>query len=100
MVNLSADGVMIVYTVNVTNIDNVTISHLHAGKTVENGPVVVTLFKSATPLSHVRRRSYLISQGNITSSDLQGQLYGKQISVRINLLSILFDVQINFVNNE
>jgi hypothetical protein len=37
----SADGTMIGYTINVTNIDNVTMGDLHVGKAGEFGPVVV-----------------------------------------------------------
>ena len=37
------------YSVNVSNIDKVTAAHIHSGKTGENGPIVVTLFKTESP---------------------------------------------------
>jgi CHRD domain len=41
---LSADGKMMTYKVNVMNIDKVTMAHIHSGKKGVNGPIVVTLF--------------------------------------------------------
>jgi hypothetical protein len=35
----------IVYSVNVSNMDNITAAHIHSGKTGANGPILVTLFK-------------------------------------------------------
>jgi hypothetical protein len=81
----SANRNMIIYRVNVINIDNITMGDLHIGKSGEFGPVVVTLFKSVTPLVfHVVGGSYFLAQETITSSDLQAHLYGKQISDLIN----------------
>lgn len=83
----SANGTMIDYSVNITNIDNVTIAHIHAGKTGENGPILVRLFKSATPyVFRVIGGSYLLAQGNLTSSDLQGLLDSKKISDLVNIM--------------
>jgi CHRD domain-containing protein len=78
----STNKTMVAYTVNVTNIDNVTMVDIHEGKTGEEGPVAVTLFKSAADSAfHVPGGSYLLAQGNITSSDLQGSVYGKQYQI-------------------
>src|SRR5215208_329848 len=44
---LGQDNIM--YTVNVTDIENVTAAHIHSGQVGENGPVVVTLFKEDSP---------------------------------------------------
>jgi hypothetical protein len=35
----------IIYSVDVSNMDNVTAAHIHSGKTGANGPILVTLFK-------------------------------------------------------
>jgi hypothetical protein len=35
----------IAYSINATNIEGVTASHIHLGAKGENGPIVVTLFK-------------------------------------------------------
>src|SRR5215218_9883247 len=40
---LGQDNIM--YTINVTDIENVTAAHIHNGQVGENGPIVITLFK-------------------------------------------------------
>ena len=60
----------ITYTLNVTDIDNVTAAHIHSGKHDQNGPIIVTLFKSNTPTP--KMVSGLLSEGDITASDLKG----------------------------
>jgi hypothetical protein len=69
----------VAYSLNVTDIDQVTMAHIHQGKEGENGPVVVTLirFKTLTPTGPVNG---LLAQGNITSANLEGPFAGKQLS--------------------
>jgi len=70
------------YGLNVTGIGNVTKADVHVGKQGENGPVVVTLFTSkSSPI----RINGTLSQGNITSANLQGPMKGKQLSNLIDL---------------
>ncbi len=71
------------YTVNVTGIQKVTAAHIHQGKAGENGPVVVTLFKTTSPSAMTNGT---LSKGNITSTNLEGPLAGKQISDLISLI--------------
>ncbi len=52
------------YEVDVKDIDKATIANIHLGKTGKSGPVVVTIFKSATPTGH---KSGVLAQGSITS---------------------------------
>jgi hypothetical protein len=59
-------------------------AHIHSGATGKNGPVVVTLFKSASPTGTMNG---LLSQGTITSSNLEGPLKGKTISDLIRLMN-------------
>jgi hypothetical protein len=82
----------ITYTLNVTDIDNVTAAHIHSGKHDQNGPIIVTLFKSNTPTP--KMVSGLLSEGDITASDLKGPIAGKQLS---DLLSSMhsMDVYVN-----
>jgi CHRD domain len=80
---LSSDGKTMTYKVDVKDIDKVTMAHIHQGKTGENGPVVVTLFKAATPTGP---KNGLLAQGNITSDKLEGPLKGKQISDLVKLI--------------
>jgi len=77
------DNNTIGYTVNVTDIQKVTASHIHQGKAGVNGPVVVTLFKTDNPSAMTNGT---LAKGNITSSNLEGPLAGKQISDLINIM--------------
>jgi CHRD domain len=64
------------FKLNVTDMQGVTQAHIHTGKQGENGPVVVTLYKSATPQPINGKLAY----GNITANLLEGSMKGKQIS--------------------
>jgi hypothetical protein len=72
----------IMYIVNVTDIGNVTNADVHVGKQGENGPVVVTIFTSESPPARINGT---LSQGNITSANLQGPMKGKQLAGLIDL---------------
>jgi CHRD domain len=65
------------YSVNVSNIDKVTMAHIHSGKMGENGPIVVTLFKTETPSTEPMNGN-LVS-GNITNAKLEGPMAGKTL---------------------
>ncbi len=71
------------YTVNVTNMQKVTQAHIHQGKAGVNGPVVVTLFKTNSPSAMTNGT---LSKGNITSTNLEGPLAGKQTSDLISMI--------------
>ncbi|HEX7142638.1 MAG TPA: CHRD domain-containing protein [Nitrososphaeraceae archaeon] len=64
------------FKVNITDMQGVTQAHIHTGKVGENGPVVVTLYKSDTPQPINGKLSY----GNITANVLEGPMKGKQLS--------------------
>lgn len=70
--NVAGDSIS--YSVNSTNIKNVTAGHIHFGKPSENGPIVFTLFQYDTPQNGV------LVNGVITSDKLQGPLTGKKVS--------------------
>lgn len=72
----------LMYILNVTDIDNVTKADVHVGKQGENGPVVVTIFTSESPPAQINGT---LSQGNISSANLQGPMKGKQLSGLIDL---------------
>jgi CHRD domain len=80
---LSRDGKTMTYKVDIKDIDNVTMAHIHQCKIGENGPVVMTLFKAATPTGP---KNGLLAQGSITSDKLEGPLKGKQISDLVKLI--------------
>jgi hypothetical protein len=65
------------FEVNVTNIQGVTMAHIHSGKQGENGPPVVPLYKTETPSGEM---SGILAKGNITADTFQGPMAGKQIT--------------------
>src|SRR5215211_4718513 len=87
---LGQDNIM--YTVNVTDIENVTAAHIHNGQVGENGPIVITLFKEDTPT--VAMTTGVLSEGNITATNLEGPMAGKLLS---NLTSAMRNEQ-TYVN--
>lgn len=64
------------FKLNVTDMQGVTQAHIHTGKQGENGPPVVTLYKSDTPQPINGKLAY----GNITPNLLEGPMKSKQIS--------------------
>jgi hypothetical protein len=87
---LGQDNIM--YTVNVTDIENVTAAHIHSGQVGENGPIVITLFKEDTPTTAMT--TGVLSEGNITATNLEGPMAGQLLS---NLISAMRNDQ-TYVN--
>jgi hypothetical protein len=71
------------FELNVTNLQGVTMAHIHNGKQGENGPPVVPLFKSESPTVLINGK---LANGNITPSMLAGPMAGKSISDLITVL--------------
>ncbi|HZA08121.1 MAG TPA: CHRD domain-containing protein [Nitrososphaeraceae archaeon] len=80
----NTDGSSVSYKIRVASIKGVTMAHIHSGGIGKNGPVVVTLFKSASPTGTMNG---LLSQGTVTSTNLEGPLKGKTISDLIRLMN-------------
>ncbi len=55
------------YQITATNINGITMAHIHSGAPGVAGPVVVTLYKPGTPSGGV---SGIFASGTITASDL------------------------------
>ncbi|MDQ3977786.1 MAG: CHRD domain-containing protein [Thermoproteota archaeon] len=87
---LGQDNIM--YIVNVTDIENVTAAHIHSGQVGENGPIVITLFEEDTPTTTMT--TGVLSEGNITATNLEGPMAGKLLS---NLTSAMSNDQ-TYVN--
>ena len=89
---LDASGETLSYKVSVNDIHGVTIANINNGTKGQNGPVVVTLFRSriGNPIlgfiSQNVPMNGVLSEGSITSSNLQGPLKGKQVSELVNLM--------------
>lgn len=71
------------YDLSVSDLYNATSAHIHQGKAGANGPIVVTLYKTADPSPGL----FGGYSGNITSSMLEGPLKGQQLSALVDLLS-------------
>jgi hypothetical protein len=66
----------ITYLINVTAMTNVTQAEVNLAEQGKNGPIILTLFSSKAPLGNI---TGVLSQGNISSADLEGPLNGKQL---------------------
>jgi hypothetical protein len=71
------------YDLSVSDLYNATSAHIHQGKAGANGPIVVTLYKTADPSPGL----FGGYSGNITSSMLEGPLKGQQLSALVELIS-------------
>jgi hypothetical protein len=80
--NLGTNGID--YQASVSGISGVTAAHIHSGNVGENGPVIVTLFKSDTPSNQTNG---VLVKGTITAADLEGPMQGKQISDLVSAMS-------------
>jgi len=80
---LSPDGKSITFKLIVANMENVTMAHIHIGDSATNGPVVVFLFHTETP---VARQDGILSQGTFTASDFKGPLMGQAFSALLNAI--------------
>lgn len=75
MFQLSKDGTELGYKLNVANIENVFMAHIHCGTPPTAGPIVVWLYPSTVPNVTAPlgggRIQGRIAEGTITSSDIQ-----------------------------
>ena len=89
---LEHDGKTLSYKISLKDIHSVTTANIHNGSKGENGPALATLFHSRTAnplLGFVTEKipiNGVLSEGTITSSNLQGPLKGKQVSDLANIM--------------
>jgi CHRD domain len=87
---LSADGSSLHYQLNVANIENVFMAHIHQGPAGSAGPIVVWLYPSTTPGVQAPkgggRIDGVIAEGTITAANLTGPLAGHPLSDLVTLL--------------
>jgi hypothetical protein len=84
---LSTDGKTLSYTLTANNIKDITASHIHQGKTGENGQPVVPLSIDNAKMNYGCQCMLPASgKGTITSSNLQGPMAGKQISDLVSMI--------------
>ena len=65
------------FELNVTDLQGITIAHIHNGKQGELGPPVLPLYKSESPTILMNGK---LASGNITANMLEGPMMGKQIA--------------------
>ncbi|MGI9010840.1 MAG: CHRD domain-containing protein [Nitrososphaeraceae archaeon] len=73
------------YSLNVMNLQGITEAHIHNGLEGVNGPVIVTLYKSPSPLSASNKS--LAIDGRITATQLEGSLIGKPLTELLSLMN-------------
>jgi hypothetical protein len=73
----------LIFTLTVTDIDDVTAIHIHEGKKGENGPPVANLFAGPKKEGLL---SDLLAQGQIRAYELTGPLKGKSLQSLIQLM--------------
>ena len=74
---LSEEGNELTYKLTVSDIENVTVAHIHDGKYGKNGPPIVSLF---TGPKKDHEFTGTLAEGKITAKDLMGELKGKLFS--------------------
>lgn len=78
---LGANGTSLRYRLNVANIENVLMAHIHVAPRNENGPIVVWLYPSAPPPQLIEGRFQgVLAAGVIRDSDLVGRLDGQTLA--------------------
>jgi CHRD domain len=65
------------FELNVTDLQGITMAHIHNGKQGEIGPPVLPLYKSDSPTILMNGK---LASGNITANMLEGPMAGKQIA--------------------
>ena len=81
---LSEDGTELRYRLNLANIDNVIMAHIHLGARGASGAVVVWLYPSTAPGVQAPpgggQLQGTVAEGAITAADLVGPLAGRPLS--------------------
>lgn len=70
------DGKALTYKITVDSLENVTAAHIHMGKSGENGPILVFLFRGPEKKGIF---SGVLTEGTISASDLLDTLKGKTV---------------------
>lgn len=78
---LTKSGKSLSYTLSVSDIENVTMAHIHIGPAGKNGPVAVWLYPSKPPaVTKEGKFSGVLAKGTITAATLSGPLKGKTVA--------------------
>jgi cell division septation protein DedD len=83
---LSADGLSMHYVVQVANVVNATMSHIHAGAAGVNGGIVVLLFPVPPATAKVGSFTGILAEGDFTAANFTGSLVGQPLSTLIAMM--------------
>ncbi|MGB8936071.1 MAG: CHRD domain-containing protein [Candidatus Nitrosopolaris sp.] len=68
-------------------------AHIHVGTSTQDGPILISLLNSSTSASITSNTNGILVKGTVTSSDIRGNLTGKQImphvSMNVSYLNLL-----------
>ena len=79
---LDSNATMLMYTLKVNNIENITMAHVHLGMPGDINSPVVWLYPSSPPPKPIPGSfSGILAEGTITAEDLIGPLRGEPLSV-------------------
>jgi len=81
---LNKEGTELSFRLNVANIDNVVMAHIHVGEKGSNGPIVAFLYGPVPPGGG--RSNGVLSTGTITAANLVGPLASQPLSALIDVL--------------
>ncbi len=84
---LSPDGTISHYVLNVTSISIVLSTQIHEGANGKNGPIIVTLSQPYLSLMNGTNINGTLSQGTVHSKLFEGPLTGKYLSDLITLIN-------------
>jgi CHRD domain-containing protein len=79
------NGTQVLYSVNLTGLNEITGAHIHNGSAGQNGDIVVSL--SGQQVAENGNNTTISLKGNITQDDMQGPLEGKELSELVSLMS-------------
>lgn len=82
---LSDNGTVLSFRLNVANTDNIQMAHIHIGAKGQSGPIAAWLYPSAPPAVTIPGRfDGTLASGNITAANLIGPLQGQPLSALID----------------
>jgi hypothetical protein len=78
---LSSDETTLHYKIEASNLNNITMAHIHIAPAGTNGPIAVWLYPSAPPEMLIPGVfNGVLAEGDITSANLLGPLEGQTLS--------------------
>jgi hypothetical protein len=84
---VSPDGGKIAYTLNVHDLGDITMAHIHLGTVGKNGPVVVWLYPASGKPTLVKgQENGELATGEITAASLRGPEKDKPLSVLVKAI--------------